>query len=1201
MKNRLKALLLALTFALATFAAISCGLLTELPDSGNTSESGTAIESETTSESESTSEEAEKFTVRFLNYDDSELSVKEYELGATVEVPTAERPADETYTYEFTGWDKEVVNVTGDATYKAQFNGVFIEYTITFANYDGNVLSSKTYHYDDEVTPPETPEKPADETYTYEFTGWDKEVVNVTGETTYVAQYEPKYIDYEIKFLNYDETVIESKTYHYGDEVILPENDPERPADETYTYEFTGWDKTVAEKVVATDVYVAQYEPKYIDYEIKFLNYDEKVIESKTYHYGDEVTAPENDPERPADDWFEYAFAGWDKEITEVAGDTVYNAVYTPTSKNDDVVVSNVSAKGESLVLNAGSIGDGAGYLTGDTSTGYVHQAYLALDGNYDIDDYVVLDFTGKNMPEIAFFAKNYNDSMYAQSGEQGIVVVSGITTWDGQINTGILAGSTQIDFNSPFMIQNVQDGWFRGGGPATSQLARANLVDGKHYRVIMGFTKYDFAGLKLNWYLYDLDENVVVEQTTANIFTWNFFNGSNTQVNNLSLDTFKGSVVLYGKFGVETALDKVWGVYENTTIADIVSGIGNEYTVTFEDYDGTVLQSGTYEFGKTPTYDEETPERAADDWFKYEFAGWDKEIAKVAGDTVYKAVYTSTLTKEDVTLSDVSVNGDGVILNAGSIGDNANYVAGDTSTGYVHQAYLAFDGNYDTDDYVVLDFTGKNMPEIAFFAKNYNDSMYAQSGEQGIVVVSGITTWDGQINTGILAGSTQIDFNSPFMIQNVQDGWFRGGGPATSQLARANLVDGKHYRVIMGFTKYDFAGLKLNWYLYDLDENVVVEQTTANIFTWNFFNGSNTQVNNLSLDTFKGSVVLYGKFGVETALDKVWGVYENTTIADIVSGIGNEYTVTFKNYDGTVLQSESYAFGDKPVFAGDAPEKAANGWIGYEFAGWDKAITVVVGEAVYTATYTEVSAKENVTLSNVSANGDGVILNAGSIGDGANYVAGDTSTGYVHQAYLAFDGNYDTDDYVVLDFTGKNMPEIAFFAKNYNDSMYAQSGEQGIVVVSGITFWNGTVNPSVLEGSTQIDFNSPFMIQNVQDSWFRSGGPVTSKLARANLVDGKHYRVIMGFTKYDTYGLKLNWYLYDLDENVLVEETTADIFAYNFFTGSNSTVNNLSYDTFNGSIVLYGKFGTNCTIDKIWGVYEDTSIENIVSKMGNE
>jgi hypothetical protein len=34
------------------------------------------------------------------------------------------------------------------------------------------------------------------------------------------------------------------------------------------------------------------------------------------------------------------------------------------------------------------------------------------------------------------------------------------------------------------------------------------------------------------------------------------------------------------------------------------------------------------------------------------------------------------------------------------------------------------------------------------------------------------------------------------------------------------------------------------------------------------------------------------------------------------------------------------------------------------------------------------------------------------------------------------------------------------------------------------------------------------------------------------------------------------------------------------------------------GSIVLYGKFGTELTIDKLWGVYEDSSMASIKSTL---
>ena len=65
------------------------------------------------------------------------------------------------------------------------------------------------------------PTKAADETYTYEFADWDKELVAVTGNVTYKATYTSKYIDYTVKFVAEGATISE-KTYHYGDTVEKP-------------------------------------------------------------------------------------------------------------------------------------------------------------------------------------------------------------------------------------------------------------------------------------------------------------------------------------------------------------------------------------------------------------------------------------------------------------------------------------------------------------------------------------------------------------------------------------------------------------------------------------------------------------------------------------------------------------------------------------------------------------------------------------------------------------------------------------------------------------------------------------------------------------------------------------------------------------------------------------------------------------------
>ena len=107
--------------------------------------------------------------------------------AAPTETPTKE--ADAQYTYTFKGWDKEIAEVTGEATYNAEFTPTLRSYKITFKNGE-QVLKEETVDYGTIPAAPETnPTKGYDSENHYSFKGWDKTIEKVTGEAVYNAQF----------------------------------------------------------------------------------------------------------------------------------------------------------------------------------------------------------------------------------------------------------------------------------------------------------------------------------------------------------------------------------------------------------------------------------------------------------------------------------------------------------------------------------------------------------------------------------------------------------------------------------------------------------------------------------------------------------------------------------------------------------------------------------------------------------------------------------------------------------------------------------------------------------------------------------------------------------------------------------------------------------------------------------------------------
>ena len=99
---------------------------------------------------------------------------------------------------------------------------------------------------------------------------------------------------------------------------------------------------------------------------------------------------------------------------------------------------------------------------------------------------------------------------------------------------------------------------------------------------------------------------------------------------------------------------------------------------------------------------------------------------------------------------------------------------------------------------------------------------------------------------------------------------------------------------------------------------------------------------------------------------------YEGFTASFTVTVI--KPTVTFLNYDGTVLSKVQYALGEA-VTPPEAPTKPDDAMGQYEFAGWDKEIVACAGNTTYTATFKLAYPKGDMDRNNKVDENDAIYL----------------------------------------------------------------------------------------------------------------------------------------------------------------------------------------------------------------------------------
>lgn len=164
------------------------------------------------------------FTVRFVDWDDSEIELQHVDYCAAA--APSQTPVREGHT--FIGWDKDFSRVVANMTVKAQYEAM--TYSVTFLNWDGTQLgATQQVTYGQAAVAPSVPARSG-----YTFAGWSADFSKVTSNLTVKAMF-AKEGQYLVTFIDWDETTLKCEIVDAGGSATAPED----PVHEGYI--FTGW------------------------------------------------------------------------------------------------------------------------------------------------------------------------------------------------------------------------------------------------------------------------------------------------------------------------------------------------------------------------------------------------------------------------------------------------------------------------------------------------------------------------------------------------------------------------------------------------------------------------------------------------------------------------------------------------------------------------------------------------------------------------------------------------------------------------------------------------------------------------------------------------------------------------------------------------------------------------------------------------
>ena len=553
-----------------------------------------------------------KHTVTFKDWNGTVLKTQSvYHTGA------ATAPANPTRTgYTFTGWDKAFTNVTADLVVTAQYSAN--TYTVTFKDWNGTVLKTQQVQYGGAATAPANPTRAG-----YTFTGWDKAFTNVTANLVVTAQYVQNEPVSTPVPSDAPQIVVESKTTSAGSTVAVNISIANNPGIVSMTLHVNFDSRLELVSVQDTGLLPGKVHSTVMlnPYTLAWEN------DSATQNYtvnGTLVTLTFNVPENleEGDYAVSVSYDSEGYEIYDFNAEPVDFAVVNGKISVTDIIYGDVNGDGkvnnlDRLILTR-YLANWPDYPASRIKPG----ADTNADGKINNLDRLILTRHLANWPDYATLpwssGKSSASVVGAESGtkdNEPKIIVNGVEAAPGDTvsvgieianNPGIISMTLDVAFDPALTLLRVEDtGLLPGTVPCTVMQNPFTLV----------------------WTNDSASENFYVNGTLT-YFVFKVADNAEPGAYNITVTYNLDEYDIY-----DCNAEPVEFAIQNGAVT-VAAAQPEMHTVTFKDWDGTVLKTQEVQHGG----DAEAP--ADPTRTGYTFTGWDKAFTNITADLVVTAQY---------------------------------------------------------------------------------------------------------------------------------------------------------------------------------------------------------------------------------------------------------------------------------------------------------------------------------------------------------------------------------------------------------------------------------------------------------------------------------------------------------------------------------------------------------------------------------